>query len=490
MRYNSAMTALSFVNTYSSRVQVKWIASAFVSNETEHYDIEGGYAIDQLDNQQGSGSFGQSVGTLGLGYFINHARNDLYFSVINFAHQGWRKGRAPGSKLTWGAKYQIENITDVFKEWKYSDSAAFGLVPNAFNNDSLFVSQYISSKTNILNNRLSGFLQNQNTISDSFNLKLIYGARINYSSLNSQTVVSPRIQMFFEPNKRYNLRHYYVDSMQKKNIIVKAAFGYYYQPPFYREMRKFDGTVNTNLKAQRSIHYVSGAEWEFKSFGRPFKFSSEAYYKKLDYMVPYLLDNIRIRYYGDNTSTGYATGFDTRVNGEFIKGLESWFTFSFLKTDEKIKYVNAGKEEVETGFLRRPTDRRVSAAIMFRDELPGHESYRMNLSLFFGSGLPYYLGGAARYNEGITIPAYKRVDIGFSKVFVDNETDGTKSRINSQKRKRKIQHFSVNLEVFNLLQINNVVSYIWVKDFQNNVYGVPNYLTGRRLNLRFILRFN
>jgi len=287
--------------------------------------------------------------------------------------------------------------------------------------------------------------------------------------------------MYYEPNKHYNARHKRDSVPLKKNILLKAAFGYYYQAPFYREMRDFAGQLNTNLKAQRSIHYTAGMEFGFKSFGRPFKFSAEMYYKDLNYLVPYVLDNIRIRYYATNSARGYATGFDARINGEFFKGLESWFSFSVLKTDERITYIDVNKEETETGLLRRPTDRRVTASVMFQDELNSNKDYRMHLMMNFGTGLPYYLGGSARYKEGYTIPAYKRVDIGFSKVLIGGESTKIKSKL--------IRNMWIGADVYNLLQINNVISYLWVKDFSNTTYGIPNYLTGRRINLRLVAVF-
>jgi hypothetical protein len=246
-------------------------------------------------------------------------------------------------------------------------------------------------------------------------------------------------------------------------------------------MRQFNGLVNTNLKAQRSIHSVAGIEFGFKKFGRPFKFFAESYYKHLDYMVPYVLDNVRIRYYGDNTARGYATGLDARINGQFIKGLENWFTLSILKTDEIIRYMNQDSVLTESASLRRPTDRRVSASVMFEDELKTNPDYRMHLMLNFGSSLPYYLGGNARYTEAYRIPPYRRVDIGFSKVIIG----GKRTKL----KPKNIEKLWVGVDVYNLLQINNVISYIWVKDFNNNTLGVPNYLTGRLLNVRLVANF-
>ena len=493
--YRSGMGGLSFIHS-KKKIELKWMASGFVSSEMEHYDIQGAYEISEVDNNLGSSSFGNAKSLLGRGFFINHARNDLYFSVFNIAHQGTIKFtgfkssqkilyeldqmRHP-SKFLYGIKYQMEAIHDRFKEWKYADSGGYNISTLPGNDSSIYLNDYVNSTANISNQRLSGFVQYHQGFGAVNELTLTAGSRYLYSSLNGQSLVSPRVQLYYEPNKHYNARHKRDSVPSKKNILLKAAFGYYYQAPFYREMRDFTGKLNLNLKAQRSIHYTAGMEFGFKSFGRPFKFSAEMYYKDLDYLVPYVLDNIRIRYYASNSARGYATGFDSRINGEFIKGLESWFSLSVLKTDERITYINSSNQETETGLLRRPTDRRVSASVMFQDELNTNKDYRMHLMLNFGTGLPYYLGGSARYSEGYTIPAYKRVDIGFSKVIVGGESTKLKSKI--------IRNLWIGADVYNLLQINNVISYLWVKDFSNTTYGVPNYLTGRRLNLRLVAVF-
>jgi hypothetical protein len=481
--YSSGMGALSFIKNKFSN-ELKLMLSAYSSNEREHFDIQGAYEIYDVNNNLGSSGFGDIRNLLGFGYFINHARNDLYFNVINGAVQGSKKLRFSGhsAKWIWGAKYQIERIEDRFKEWRYSDSSGYNINPNGSISEVKLL-DYISSKTNITNQRYSGFSQYQQGFGKVNQWSLTSGLRYLYSTLNQQSLLSPRLQLYYEPNKKYNAKVAEMDNdsiKYKKNVLLKAAFGYYYQAPFYREMRNFDGQINANLKAQRSIHSVAGIEFSFKKFGRPFKFFAEGYYKQLDYMVPYILDNVRIRYYADNTARGYATGIDARVNGEFIKGLESWFTVSLLKTDETIRYI-LDSTEVESPSLRRPTDRRVSVSIMFQDELKSNPDYRMHMMLNFGSGLPYYLGGSARYKEGNYIPMYRRIDIGFSKVIIG----GQKTKI----KQGTIKKLWVGVDVYNLLQINNVISYIWVKDFNNNTFGVPNYLTGRLLNVRLVGQF-
>lgn len=494
MDYNSMMGGLSFVRRKKDS-EYKILFSAVSSNEKEHYDIQGAYQISEVDNNLGSSNFGDVKSLLGSGYFINHARNDLNFTILNAAHQGsikllgFRNKKSKGGlnymyhplRILYGFKYQAEYINDVFKEWKYNDSADYNITNNGYGDSFINLSESVRSKSSIRNQRISGFTQVNISFGEVNQTALVAGVRYLYSELNGQSLLSPRVQLYYEPNKKFNLKHFKDSVQKKKNLLIKGAFGYYYQAPFYREMRDFAGNINKALKAQRSIHYLGGMEFGFKKFGRPFKFTGEVYYKDLDYLVPYVLDNIRIRYYATNSARGYAGGFDARINGEFIKGLESWFTLSLLKTNEIITYLNNDSILTESKSLRRPTDRRVSASIMFQDELRSNTDYRMHLMLNFGSGLPYYLTGEARYKSGNTIPAYKRVDIGFSKVIIGGQNTKIKSR--------SIKKLWLGIDVYNLLQINNVISYIWVKDFSNNTYGVPNYLTGRRLNARLIMDF-
>jgi hypothetical protein len=300
-------------------------------------------------------------------------------------------------------------------------------------------------------------------------------------------VVSPRLQFSWEPNKKYNdsikIASNNLDSIvTKRDWLLRFASGYYYQPPFYRELRRLDGTLNPTIKAQRSIHFVFGGDMNFEAWGRPFKFMSELYYKHQDRMIPYVVDNVRIRYLAENSSQGYASGIDARVNGEFVQGIESWFNFSVLQTKERLYYTDNDGNEQLSDWLRRPTDQRVNFSIMFQDELPSNPSYKLNLSLIYGSKLPFFFDANNRQNPGFKIPAYRRVDIGFSKIIIDSDTKRRSSRF------KKIESLWASLEVFNLLQVNNTISYVLVKDFSNNVYGVPNFLTGRRLNFRLILK--
>lgn len=477
MQYRNITQALTLRYQPSNLHEFKWINAFYYTSEKEHITVEGAYFLDQLENNLGSANFSEPKLRLGSGYFINHSRNDLYAMMGSTSFIG-RSSHRTGT-LKYGLKLQAESIDDVLKEWRYNDSAGYRVPQNeSFNFD-----RYVNASNKLESLRAMLFVQNTHFLQEAYGLKANYGFRVNHWNLNNQTVFSPRIQLSMEPFKKFNdsLRSHRFneyDSLKKQDIQLMAAFGYYYQPPFYRELRDFDGNINLELRAQRSIHFVTGADINFKAWGRPFKWITEVYYKKLDDLVPYTLENVRIRYYALNSSKGYATGFDTRVNGEFIKGLESWFNLSVMSTREKITYTDESGSVKTTEYLRRPTDQRVNFSILFQDELPSNPSYKMNINVIFGTRLPYYLSGTARYLEGNSIPPYRRVDIGFSKSVIEKKKE----------EQKWIESLWVSLEVFNLLQVNNTISYIWIKDINNNTYGVPNYLTGRRLNFRVYMK--
>lgn len=482
MEYNTAMSGLSFVYQPNKSLELKLMASGVSSQESERYDIFGAYRLDVLDNNLGSTNFGNPVASLGNGFFINHARNALFYQVVNLEHKGNYTAATKPISLQWGTSFRSDFIQDRFKEWRYNDSSEYNI--NTFNlsDDQINLSEYINSGIDIRNNRIQSYMQGSWEIDKESKTELQLGVRSHYSSLNNQHVFSPRFQFSFEPNAAFNDKQL-SDSTKKKDLAIRIAGGYYYQPPFYREMRDFDGNINTDLRAQRSVHLIAGTDYYFQMWNRPFKLFSEVYYKQLDNLVPYVLDNMRIRYYANNGSRGYATGFDTRIHGEFVKNLESWFTLSVMRTSEKITYLDGNSEEVESPFIRRPTDRRVSASLMFQDEMPNFPNFRVNLNMVFGAPLPYFLPGPARYRDGYRIPAYRRVDAGFNYMLVkENEPKSTKFS-------KVFREAWVGVEVFNMLAINNVISFLWVKDLQNNVFGVPNFLTARRVSLRFVGSF-
>ena len=486
MQYTTWMNALSLDYKPKKNITLKFNTSSYTTTEREHFTVEGAYRLSELETNFGSDDFANEKALLGIGYFIDHARNDLEAQVYSATHKGRYIGK--NSTLQWGVGFKNEQISDRLKEWRYNDSSEYNITTiNTQGKPAIVLDEFLKANIDIQSYRINGYIQNSQYINKASNTRVTYGLRTNYWNYNQENVISPRMQFSWEPNKKYNdstkLKYGNTDTIQtKRDWLLRFASGYYYQPPFYRELRKLDGTLNPSIKAQRSIHFVFGGDMNFEAWGRPFKFISELYYKHQDRMIPYVVDNVRIRYLAENSSQGYATGLDARVNGEFVEGIESWFNLSILQTKERLYYTDNDGNEQLSDWLRRPTDQRVNFSIMFQDELPSNPSYKLNLSLIYGSKMPFFFNAENRQNPGFKIPAYRRVDIGFSKILLD------KTSKRSSMKFKNIKSLWASVEVFNLLQVNNTISYVLVKDFSNNVYGVPNFLTGRRLNFRFILK--
>ncbi|MCU0442367.1 MAG: TonB-dependent receptor [Bacteroidia bacterium] len=486
MQYTTGTGALSIQYQPSKSSLLKFYGSVFQSNEKEQFTLEGAYRLEEVETDFGSDNFGRSRASKGVGYFLNNARNEIDALVYNAGHRGSLSQGA--HNIQWGAQIQGESIRDRLNEWYYLDSLGFAkptLVDGQFE-----LNDFQRAQNSINSFRVSGYIQNSQLLMQSNNMRFTYGLRSNWWSYNNQNVVSPRFQFSIEPNRAHNraVKSGTIKDSLKRDIVLKAAFGVYYQPPFYREMRAFSGSLNQQIQAQRSIHYILGSDLNFKAWSRPFKFVTEVYYKQLSNLIPYEIDNVRLRYYAQNTASGYATGIDMRLNGEFVKGVESWFSLSVMDTREKIDgavvYDRDGNLVTNPGYVRRPTDQRVNASIMFQDYLPKFPSYRMQLNLVYGSGLPFGPPDRNRYGDTLTMPSYRRVDIGFMKVLVD-END-TKPKAGWKKHVKAAQ---IGIEVFNIIDIQNTISYLWIQDIEARTWAVPNYLTGRRINIRLMLRF-
>jgi hypothetical protein len=326
--------------------------------------------------------------------------------------------------------------------------------------------------------RQTAFLQNiMNFSNDSSEYCLTYGLREHYWGFNNQLLISPRLSFSLKPNWEHD-------------FLFRFASGYYYQPPFYKEVRNLNGQINEGVLAQKSIHFVLGTDYVFTAWDRKFKLVAELYYKYFDKLIPYQIDNVRIRYYATNNAKGYATGIDVKVNGEFVPGLESWVSMSIMKTMEDINndffYTSVDGQQVlvHPGYIPRPTDQLVNFGLFFQDYLPRNPSYKMQLSWLFGSGLPFGPPNSERYKAVYRMPSYRRVDIGFSKSIISEGHDLHQKNI--------FRHFKslwVAVDVFNLLGINNTISYEWISDISNHQYAVPNYLTSRRLDVKIMAKF-
>ena len=474
-KYETYFGALNTTYQPSTHLNLQFTTSAFQTFEEENFDIIGEYWLYQLDNNLGSDDFGDVAFDRGVGKYINHARNSLNARVLNFSHKG--NYNKEDLTLDWGFRMQKEEIEDKISEWILIDSAFFsfphpndsiGLPSNP--NQQIIMSELLKTQINLSTYRNSGYMQ---VSKDIGNLTLNAGTRGSYWTYNEELLMSPRVSLAYAP-------------IWEKDVVFRTAIGIYYQSPFYRELRTNEGTLNKNIKAQKSTHYVLGSDYLFYSWGRPFKWTTEIYYKDLDNLIPYKVDNVRIQYLANDLSNGYATGVDMKINGEFVSGVESWVSLSVMKTEEDIigDFITNNDGSIsEAGFISRPTDQRVNFSMFFQDYIPGNPNYKMHLNMVYGTGLSFGPPNSEKYQDVLRMPDYRRVDIGFS-VIIKSE--------NKQSKLKWLNAFNsiwLSAEVFNLLDINNTVSYLWVADISGREYAVPNYLTSRQLNAKLILTF-
>lgn len=494
--YNVGLGAITLNYSPHEDLNLKLIASTYSAVEAENYDIMGQYWIGQLETNPGSEQSGDVISNQGIGTFIEHARNDFYSQVFNIDHKGAYK--KDFYTIKWGARYQHQYFDDVIKEWELIDSAGFSL-PHP--HDSIgspnppvypFEINNLSKGNNILRvNNLDGFIHNEWTF-NSANADVMtfsLGLRANYWGYNKKVNISPRAGFAFRPG-------------WNDDMLFRISGGIYVQPPFYRELRMFDGSLISPEEAstQKSYQLVFTHEYNFRAWDRPFVLTTELYYKYLKDIIPYEVDNIRIRYYADQKAQGYATGLDLRLNGEFVKGIESWASLSIMKSEENIRYyispngtilsqtdVNNGEIFVSDTLIKgipRPSDQRLNFSLFFQDYVPFIPSFKVNLKLVFGTGMPFGAPHSERYQQTRRMSAYRRIDIGFSKQLISDKTSFDKNN-----PLRFIRNSWISLEIFNLLGINNVSSYMWVTDIYNIQYAVPNYLTPRQINLKLVAEF-
>ena len=459
-------------------LSLKLIGSAFRTSEEETFDIIGQYWINELDNTIDSESYGDSLLNIGVGTEQVHARNYLEAYVISASHLGaYRSGNR---HIQWGLSYKYQEFYDRISEWEIIDSAGY-VIP--YNGEELELTKSLKSDNHISYDQFSAFVQNTREINtrkaDYFITAGIRGLVWNF---NQTTMISPRATISTQPN-------------WKRDMMFHVSAGYYYQPPFYKEMRMPDGAINYDIEPQRSIHLLLGGDYIFKLWDRPFKLTGEAYYKWLNNLIPYKIENVRVSYAGENISEGFARGIDFKLNGEFVPGAESWFTLSFLQTREDVEgdYIQVwnGTEFVteEAGEFPRPTDQIFTVGLYFQDYFPNHPGYKVHLNAFYGTGIPLSSPVEDQYYTQLRMRPYRRVDIGFSKV-IKRETDiwGERNPL------RFFESIWISAEIFNLLDIKNEASYLWIRTISDQqgvpgMFGIPNYLTGRRFNLKISISF-
>lgn len=452
-RFNTLFGALDVKRKGENSVY-RFNLSAFGSHESESFDILSQYWLDQSSSES----------SLAVGSFMQHARNRLNSTVYTASLKGTHDTEHLGT-IGWGLEYRHESVTDHMREWEMRDSAGYTLPYSQTGPMEMIYS--LKSDHGISNNKASAFLQDTYRFNTGVGLfTLNAGVRTSWWSWNRELIMSPRLMLGFTPafNEAFTFR---------------LSTGVYYQTPFYKELKDtvsaggiYQVNLNRDIRSQRSLQVVLGADYDFLVYNRPFKFTTEVYYKKLDRLIPYNVDNVRIVYYGQNCAYGYAAGIDMKLYGEFVPGTASWLTFSLMRTRENI----GGK------WLPRPTDQMYNLSLYFTDYFPRRDSWKMSLRCSLADGLPFGPTHSGREKQTFRAPAYKRVDIGLAyKVFDFGKHPHVYGRTGICK------DVWLGVDCLNLLGINNVNSYYWITDIQGTQFAVPNYLTGRQLNIKLVV---
>ena len=437
-RFNTLFGALGITRRITDSTSVKFLTSAFHTKERETYDIAGQYWLNDTQTQE----------SLGVGTYMEHARNYLSADVINFKlivrHQTRRHD------IEAGISYKTEHIKEQSREYEMRDSSGYSIPHSA---DKLNLIYTLNAKNDIRSNRIEAYIQDVYRWAKGDNyFTLNYGVRIANWSYNKETTVSPRASLAIVPA---------FDS----DLTFRFATGLYYQAPFYKEMRDTTtvngittAALNNHIKSQQSIHFIAAADYRFRMLNRPFKFTAEAYYKALNNLIPYNVQNMKITYYGENLTKGYATGIDLKLYGEFVPGTDSWLTLSLMSTRQKFN----------NQWIPLPTDQRWAVNLHFTDYFPGTERWKMTLRLAFADGLPFGAPHRGLEQQQFRAPAYKRADIGMSYCALKNA--------------KGIKGIWLGIDCLNLFGISNVNSYYWVTDVTNTQWAVPNFLTNRQIN--------
>ncbi|MCK4561271.1 MAG: carboxypeptidase-like regulatory domain-containing protein [Flavobacteriaceae bacterium] len=478
-RYETIFGAIKGIYKATNNLTFSLATSSYNTKEQEHYDILAFYGIGEVNTDFGSDNFGDIDYVQAIGSQLDHARNNLEAQISNINLKATL--RKDANLFEFGVKYQYENIKDRIIEWQVIDSAGFSIRPPYLlpKNDEPYTTysgpitpyKNVRATNNVKINRISGFAQwskkssiNEHTIWYNIGVRgQQWAVNDGNTNANSHVVVSPRAQFTIKPN-------------WDKDMLFRVSGGYYHQAPFYRELRDSLGVVHPEVKAQQSIHLVLGNDYSFKMWGRSFKLVSEAYYKKLTNVNTFTIDNVQIRYRANNNAIAYATGFDIRLNGEFVPGTESWFSFGYLLTKENLD---------NRGYISRPTDQRLKFAILFQDYVPVIPNLKMYLNIVYNTGVP---GGSPSYANPYLfqnrLKSYFRADLGISYVFVDFQNPA------KVKWQEKFKELSAGIELFNMFDVQNTITNTWVKDISSNrSIAIPNFLSGRILNIKVAMRF-
>ncbi len=445
-KFHTYFGAISLTHKFNDQHQLTLNYSAFETKEAETYDIQGEYWLDSDDYQ--------------IGTYKEHARNRLTATVKSIGLTG--KSRFTAHELNYGILMKNEHITESMREWEMRDSAGYSL-PHS--DKSLDLIYSLNSQNRIKSNRLEAFIQDTwRKEYDEGELILNYGVRVANWSYNKETFISPRATVAFVP-------------AEHTDWVFRFSTGIYYQAPFYKELKDTTNvsgigsvTLNQNIKSQKSIHFLLGAEYKFRVNNRPFKATGEAYYKILSDLNPYNVDNVRLSYYGENCATGYALGLDLKIYGEFVPNTSSWVSIGIMSTKEKIH----GKT------VPRPTDQLFNLNMLFSDYFPNTDKWKITVKGHYADGLPFGPPHTGREKQVFRMRAYRRVDLGISYRLLKEDRERDRKWWN-------VRNIWIGLDAFNILDVNNVNSYYWVTDITNNQYAVPNYLTGRQINARVLV---
>ena len=435
----------SIARHFSDSTTIKFLTSAFHTKESECYDIQGQYWLDDTQTQE----------NLGVGTYMEHARNYLTADVISFKLVGTHKTQHHDIEA--GLTYKTEHIKEQSREYEMRDSSGYSIPHSADRLDLIYT---LRANNDVKSHRIEAYVQDTYRFSKGQNyFTLNYGVRLANWSFNKETIVSPRVSFAFVP--AFN-----------NDLTFRLATGLYYQAPFYKEMRDTvtlngitTAILNEKIKSQQSIQFLAAMDYRFKMLNRPFKFSAEAYYKALSNLIPYNVQNLKITYYGENMCSGYATGIDLKLYGEFVPGTDSWLTFSLM----------SARQKMGGNWIPLPTDQRWAVNLHFTDYFPRTDRWRMTLRLAYADGLPFGPPHRGLEVQQFRAPAYKRADIGMS--------------YRAIKEGRGVKNLWIGIDCLNLFGISNVNSYYWVTDVTNRQWAVPNYLTGRQINGKITVEF-
>lgn len=464
--------ALTLNYTPSADLKLSLLASAYRTDENETYDIEGAYTLSEKKTDPTDQTEGE---VLGLGRYHEHARNRLFATVANISHLG--EYTIGEHQLKWGLTAQIERISDKISEWKWTDSVGYSLPYNS-ENFNLYYS--LKSKNEMNSFRGMAYLQDTYKWENSVGRwTLIGGVRANYWSLNNELLVSPRASIALIP-------------FWTRDFSFRFATGIYYQAPFYKELRQiiedeegnYNVLLNKDIKAQRSFHAVLGGDYYFRAWGRPFKFTTETYLKLADRVISYTLENVNIRYSGVNDARAYTAGIDFKLFGELVPGADTWINFSLMDVKENIIGKTFMYDGESTEWIPRPNSQRYTFSMLFQDYLPTNPKYRLHLKFVWSDGMPFGAPNNEEYRAAFRSRTYRRVDIGASRVF-----ESEKDKLMEKSWLGFAERIWINVEVFNLLNIDNTNSYYWVTNLYDQQMAVPNYLTGRMFNVKLTVDF-